>query len=102
MCCSGVYLVYSRALPHPALHSTLTRATAALEKGRGKDAAHVLGPVLRKGGLTREDELSLRCALAEAWLLQDDLTQASSALGRPPDALREEIGDARLSALWRL
>ena len=40
--------------------------------------------------------------MAEAWLLQDDLTQASSVLGRPPDTLREQISDARLSNSWRL
>ena len=54
------------------------------------------------GALTREDELAVRSALAEAWLLQDDLVQAAAALGRPPDALREPIPDAQLSTLWRL
>jgi tetratricopeptide (TPR) repeat protein len=58
---------------------------------------------LRSGGsLTRDDELSVRACLAEAWLLQDDLTQAASALGRTPDTLREHIPPARLSTLWRL
>jgi DNA-binding NtrC family response regulator/tetratricopeptide (TPR) repeat protein len=46
--------------------------------------------------------LSVRAALAEAWLLQDDLTQASAILGRPPDSLREQIPDGRLSNSWRL
>jgi DNA-binding NtrC family response regulator/tetratricopeptide (TPR) repeat protein len=58
--------------------------------------------VLKAGSLSREDELSIRIALAEAWLLQDDLVQAASALGRPPDALRDPVSDARLSTLWRL
>src|SRR5688500_10230739 len=44
----------------------------------------------------------MRAALAEAWLLQDDLAQAASSLGRPPDALRDPIPDAQLSTLWRL
>jgi DNA-binding NtrC family response regulator/tetratricopeptide (TPR) repeat protein len=52
--------------------------------------------------MTREDELSVRTALAEAWLLQDDLAQAAATLGRPPDTLRESIDDAQLSVLWRL
>jgi len=62
-----------------AVHSTLARATAALERGRGAEAAQVLVPVLKAGSLTREDELAVRIALAEAWLLQDDLAQAGSA-----------------------
>src|SRR5262249_11250174 len=36
------------------------------------------------------------------WLLQDDIDQASAALGRPPDALRENIAPGRASTLWRL
>jgi tetratricopeptide (TPR) repeat protein len=59
-------------------------------------------PLLRSGSLNREDELTVRSALAEAWLLQDDLQQATSALGRPPDTLQERISDAQLSKLWRL
>src|ERR1700741_5351545 len=56
----------------------------------------------RPGSLAREDEFAIRSALAEAWLLQDDLAQAAATLGRPPDALRESISDAQLSTLWRL
>jgi tetratricopeptide (TPR) repeat protein len=44
----------------------------------------------------------VRAALTEAWLLQDDLAQAATALGRPPDTLREKIADAQLATLWRL
>ena len=58
--------------------------------------------MLRPGSLAREDEFAVRSALAEAWLLQDDLAQAAATLGRPPDSLRESISDAQLSALWRL
>ena len=86
----------------PTFHSTLVRAIASLEKGRGSEAAQLLVPVLKAGSLSRDDELSLRTALTEAWLLQDDLVQAATALGRPPDALREPATDARLSTLWRL
>jgi hydrogenase-4 transcriptional activator len=84
------------------ISSTLARATAALERGRGGEVPPLLQGVLKNGSLSREDEFSVRAALAEAWLLQDDLTQASSVLGRPPDTLREQISDARLSHSWRL
>ncbi len=62
----------------------------------------MLVPALRSGGLTREEELAVRSALAKAWLLQDELDQAAIALGRTPDTLRETISAARLSTLWRL
>ena len=58
--------------------------------------------MLRAGALSREDDVSVRAALTEAWLLQDDLTQAASALGRTPDSIRDPVSDARLSTLWRL
>src|SRR5688572_15425877 len=83
------------------MQSTIVRAQAALERGRGAEAAQMLSPLLRSS-LTREDELSVRAALADALLLQDDLVQASAALGRPPDALKDHISDAQLSTLWRL
>jgi DNA-binding NtrC family response regulator/tetratricopeptide (TPR) repeat protein len=84
------------------VHGTLVRATAALERGRGVEAAQILTPLLRSGSLVREDEFAVRAALAEAWLLQDDLTQASSAVGRSPDNLREHLSDLQLSTAWRL
>src|SRR6478735_6990645 len=61
----------------------------------------MLAPALRSS-LTREDELTLRSMLAEAALLQDDLDQAASALGRPPDTFRDTVPPRRLSTLWRL
>ena len=82
-------------MPTAALHPTLARANGALERGRGADASPHLIPLLRSGSLNREDELTVRAALAEAWLLQDDLPQATTALGRPPDTLQERISDAR-------
>jgi len=85
-----------------SLQTLLARAGAALERGRGPEAAQLLVPVLRSASLTREDELAVRAALAEAWLLQDDLDQAASALGRPPDTFRESVSSGRLSTLWRL
>ena len=77
------------------------RAVDALEQGHGAEAASLLVRALRQPGLAREDQIRIRCALAEAWLLQDDLRQATEALGRPPDA-RERAEPARLSDLWRM
>lgn len=55
-----------------------------------------------RSGMPREDELGVRSALAQAWLLQDDLDQAATALGRAPDTFRDTVSPARLSILWRL
>ena len=85
-----------------AFQSALAQARAALERGHAAEALSVLEQALRSPALTREDELGLRCAMAEACLLRDDVNQASAVLGRVPDALRESISPARLSALWRL
>ena len=84
------------------LHSLVARAAVSLERGRGPDAVQLLGPLLRSGSLVRDDELTIRAALAEAWLLQDDLDQAAAALGRPPDTFRDTVAPSRLSTLWRL
>ena len=84
------------------MQALLARANAALERGRGAEAAPMLTAALRSATLTRDDELAVRLTLAEAWLLQDDLDQASAALGRSPDTLRETVSPGRLSTLWRL
>src|SRR5215470_6141820 len=89
-------------MPSSSLQALLARANAALERGHGAEAAQLLAPALRSSTLTRDDELLLRSMLAEAWLLQDDLDQASSALGRPPDTFRDTVASGRLSTLWRL
>jgi len=89
-------------VPSTSLQALLARAGAALDRGRGAEAAQILAPSLRSSALTREDELAVRSMLAEAWLLQDDLDQAATALGRPPDTLRDTVSPGRLSALWRL
>ena len=89
-------------MPATAALSVVTRAQAALERGRGAEAAQLLLPVLRGGALSRVDEWRVRSALAEAWLLQDDLDQAAAALGRPPDTFRDTVAPSRLSTLWRL
>src|SRR5258706_8136207 len=80
----------------------LTRAGASLERGRGAAAVQMLAPALRGSTLTRDEELTVRSMLAEAALLQDDLDQAASALGRPPDTFRDTVPARRLSTLWRL
>ena len=89
-------------MPSPSLQALLVRAAASLERGRGVDAAQLLAPALRSSALTRDDELSLRSMLAEAALLQDDLDQAATALGRPPDTFRDTVPPRQLSTLWRL
>jgi DNA-binding NtrC family response regulator/tetratricopeptide (TPR) repeat protein len=85
-----------------ALQPALAQARAALERGRAAEATPVLEQALESQTLTRDGELTLRCMLAEAYLLRDDVTRAAAVLGRLPDALRETIRAVRLSALWRL
>jgi hydrogenase-4 transcriptional activator len=77
------------------------QAVQALDQGRGADATTLLVRALKRPGLGREEQIQIRCALADAWLLQDDIRQATEALGRPPEA-RERLDPARLSDLWRL
>ena len=90
-------------MPSSSLQTLVARAGAALERGRGPEAAELLAPALRSAStLARDDELAVRSALAEAWLLQDDLDQAASALGRAPDTFRDTVSSGRLSTLWRL
>ncbi len=95
-------LSYTAPVASLALQPALTRAEEALERGRGAEAVAALNSLLNSGALSRDDELAVRCGLAEAWLLNDDINKASSVLGRPPDVLREEISPARMSTLWRL
>ena len=85
-----------------AFQPALTRARAALQRGQHADAIGVLSQALKSSGLKHEDELGLRCTLAEAWLMGDDVAQATAILGRPPDTLRDDLPPALLSAMWRL
>ena len=89
-------------MPSSSLQALLTRAAASLQRGRGAETVQLLAPQLRSSSLTRDDELAVRSMLAEAALLQDDLDQAASALGRPPDTFRDTVPPARLATLWRL
>ena len=77
------------------------QAVRALEQGRGADATTLLVRAIKRPGLGRDELIQLKCALAEAWLLQDDIRQATEALGRPPEA-RERLDPARLSDIWRM
>jgi hydrogenase-4 transcriptional activator len=83
------------------LADTLAQATDALRQGRGVDATLLLTRALKQPGLTRDEAVQVRCALAEAWFQQDDMRQAADALGDPPEE-RERLHPLRLSDLWRL
>jgi hydrogenase-4 transcriptional activator len=83
-------------------HPQLVQALSALERGQGAEAADQLLRLARDPRLPRNEGAAVRTALAEAWLLQDDLPRAAEALGRPPDELRERLEPALLSNLWRL
>src|SRR3954462_4460773 len=77
------------------------QSVKVLERGMGADAASLLVRALRQPGLHRDDQVQVRCALAEAWLLQDEVRRAAEALG-PPPAGRERLDPARLSDIWRI
>ncbi len=76
-------------------------AVRALEQGHGEEAVDLLAGALKRPELSRDDAARVRCALADGWLLQDDLEKAAAALGPPPEG-RERLNPARLSDLWRL
>jgi len=84
-----------------ALPETFAKAVEALQQGHGPEAAALLVRTLRSPGLSREELLQIRIALAESWFLQDDLRQAADALGQPPEE-RERLHPTRLAELWRL
>src|SRR6185436_15784629 len=92
----GALGLYS-AVASSSLQALLVRAGAALERGRGAEAAQMLAPALRSS-LNRDEELTVRSMQAEAALLQDDLDAAATALGRPPDT----VGARRVATLYRL
>ncbi len=77
------------------------RAVRSLDQGRGAEATRLLVRALKRPAIPRDEQIQIRCALADAWLLQDDLRQATEALGRPPEA-REYLNPARLSDIWRM
>ena len=90
-------------MSNPALQPVLAGASTTLDQGRASDTIELLAPLLRSSSsLTRDDELGIRVTLAESYLLQGDLAQAATVLGRPPDTLRETLPPVLLSNLWRL
>ncbi len=93
---------YTLAVPAESFQPSMARAAAALQRGRGAEAIEALSRALDSTGLRREDELAARCAMAEAWLLRDDVAQAAAVIGRPPDVLREPVPPAVLSVMWRI
>ena len=90
-------------MANAALQPVIARANTTLERGQAAATIDLLAPLLRApSSLTREDELNVRVMLAESYLLQGDLAQAGTALGRAPDALREQLPQVLHSNLWRL
>jgi len=83
------------------LPEIFTQASEALRQGHGADAVTLLVRSAKHPGLSRDETLQVRSALAEAWFQQDDIRQATEALGDPPEE-RERLHPARLSELWRL
>jgi tetratricopeptide (TPR) repeat protein len=93
---------YTFEVLSPSVQTVMARASAASDRGQADAAIEQLAPQLRQqASLTRIDELAVRSALAEAYLLQGDLTQAAASLGRAPDTIREAIPPVILSNLWR-
>jgi hypothetical protein len=94
-------LVYFSAVVSTPLQPVMARAAAHLERGQARAGAELLRPLL-EASLKRLDELFIRAALTEALLLQGDVAQAQSTLGRTPDGVRESLPPILLSTLWRL
>lgn len=90
-------------MSNASLQPLIARATTALERGQAATTIELLTPLLRTpASQTREDELGIRVMLAESYLLQGDLAQAGTVLGRSPDAIRETLPQVLHSSLWRL
>ena len=92
-----------REVANAALQPVIARANTALERGQAASTIDLLAPLLRTpSSLTRDDELGVRVMLAESYLLQGDLAQAGTVLGRSPDTIRESLPQVLHSNLWRL
>lgn len=85
-----------------ALQPVAARSTAQLERGQAGAAADALAAVLRSPALPRSDELVLRSLFAEALIMLGELSQATTALGRSPDTIRDTLPPVLVSTLWRL
>ena len=79
----------------------MSRAGGHIERGQALAAVELLTPILETS-IKKDDELEIRCVVAEALLQLGDLSQASGVLGRSPDTLRETVSPVLLSNLWRL
>lgn len=96
-------LYTTQPVANAALQPVIARASAALERGQAATTIELLAPLLKTpSSLTKEDELSVRVMLAESYLLQGDLAQAGTVLGRSPDTLRDSLPQVLHSNLWRL
>ena len=90
-------------MANAALQPVIGRAASALERGQAATTIELLAPLLRTpSSFTKEDEVSVRVMLAESYLLQGDLAQAGTVLGRSPDTLRDNLPPALHSNLWRV
>ena len=69
-----------------AIQSVLQRASATLDLGQAGEAASLLSSTLKRGRLTGEDELRVKGMLTEALLQQGEIDEATTVLGRQPDA----------------
>ncbi|MFN2446398.1 MAG: tetratricopeptide repeat protein, partial [Vicinamibacterales bacterium] len=85
-----------------ALQPVVARSTTLLERGLAGAAADALAPLLRSHALSREDELTIRSLLAETLMMLGELSQATTALGRSPDTIRETLPPVLRSTLWRV
>jgi hypothetical protein len=85
----AAYFVYSSRWQRSRFMGPRADASDARTRARRRGGAAPCADAAARLAHTREDEIAIRAALAEAWLLQDDLAQAAATLGRPPDTLRE-------------
>ncbi|MGQ0736013.1 MAG: sigma 54-interacting transcriptional regulator [Acidobacteriota bacterium] len=83
------------------LQPVMARANALLDRGFAADARALLAPLL-ESSLKKVDALAVRCALAEGLLLQGEVAQVQSLLGRPPDTPQPDVPPLLMSTLWRL
>ncbi len=82
--------------------SLLAQARAALQRGQSGQAVALLTRALRQRPVSPGEEWRLRLALAEAYLLQDDVGQAARLLGRAPEGASDRVDPALRAQVWRL
>ena len=90
-------------MANAALQPVIARASTALERGQAAVTIELLSPLLRTPAtLSRDDELGVRVILAESYLLQGDLAQAGTVLGRSPDTIRENLPQVLAAGFTRI